>query len=87
MQNQFTPENHPVLGGKAYLYRRPDSQIWQCAAYLKGRNHRNSTHEQHLHKALKVAEEWYFNLRGLAAVGQLQKKKEATFPAKSQISS
>ena len=30
MENQ----THPVLGGKAYLFRRSDSQHWQAAAYL-----------------------------------------------------
>jgi integrase len=75
MENQ----THPVLGGKAYLYRRSDSQHWQAAAYLNGRNYRNSTQEKHLHHALKVAEDWYFQLRGLAAVGELAPKKEITF--------
>ncbi|MBL8714261.1 MAG: site-specific integrase [Alphaproteobacteria bacterium] len=75
MENQ----THPVLGGKAYLFRRSDSQHWQAAAYLKGRNYRHSTREAHLHHALKVAEEWYFNLRGLAAIGQLEEKPEITF--------
>lgn len=72
-------ETHPVLGGKAYLYRRNDSQHWQAAAYLQGRNHRSSTREKHLHHAMKVAEDWYFQLRGLAAVGQLEKQTEITF--------
>jgi len=79
MENQTQSEKHPVLGGKAYLYRRSDSQLWQAAAYLKGRNYRNSTQETHLHHAIKVAEEWYYRLLGLNAVGQLAPKKEITF--------
>ncbi len=72
-------ETHPVLGGKAYIFKRPDSQLWQCAAYLKGRNYRHSTRERHLHHAIKVAEDWYFNLRGLASINELPNKKEKTF--------
>ena len=79
MENQAQSETHPVLGGKAYLYRRSDSQLWQAAAYFKGRNYRNSTQEMHLHHAIKVAEDWYFRLLGLNSVGQLPQKKEITF--------
>jgi integrase len=79
MENQAQPEKHPVLGGKAYLYRRNDSQLWQAAAYLKGRNYRNSTQETQLRHAIKAAEDWYFHLLGLNSVGQLPQKKEITF--------
>jgi len=79
MENQAHPETHPVLGGKAYLYRRSDSHLWQAAAYFKGRNYRNSTQEAHLHHAIKVAEDWYFHLLGLNSVGQLPQKQEITF--------
>ena len=75
MENQA----HPVLGGKAYLYRRHDSQFWQAAAYFKGRNYRNSTQETQLRHAIKVAEDWYFHLLGLNSIGQLPQKKEITF--------
>lgn len=74
-------QNHPVLGGKAYVYKRPDSQYWQCATYLKGYNYRTSTKEQFLHAAVQYAEDWYIGLRGKASVGVLEKtiKKEITF--------
>ena len=79
-------QTHPVLGGKAYIYRRPDSQFWQAAAYLRGYNYRTSTKEKFLHEAIFYAEEWYFNLRGQASVGVLEtpaekheKEREITF--------
>ncbi len=74
-------QTHPVLGGKAYIYRRPDSQFWQCAAYLKGYNYRTSTKEKFLHEAVRVAEDWYFDLRGQSSIGKLEppSKKEVTF--------
>lgn len=79
MENQAEPEAHPVLGGKTYLYRRSDSQLWQVAAYLKGRNDRSSRQETHLRHAIKVAEDWYFPFLGLDRVGQLPQKKKITF--------
>lgn len=75
MENQ----THEVLGGKAYVFRRIDSQFWQCAAYIKGYNYRSSTRECHLHHAIKYAEDWYFRLRGLESVGQLNPTQETTF--------
>jgi hypothetical protein len=42
---QHTPEKHPVLGCKAYVYKRGRSNYWQCAAYLRGYNYRASTRE------------------------------------------
>lgn len=74
-------QTHAVLGGKAYLYKRDDSQYWWCAAFLRGRNHRASTKETFLHEAIHYAEEWYFELRGKASTGTLDlpAKKEITF--------
>lgn len=76
-------QTHPVLGGKAYLYRRSDSQFWQAAAYLQGNNYRTSTKEKFVSDAIFKAEEWYFDLRGQATANILQppaeKKKKITF--------
>lgn len=76
-----TPQTHPVLGGKAYVFKRDDSQYWQCAAYWRGYNYRASTKETLLHEAINYAEEWYFDLRGKSSAGQLEQpaKKEMTF--------
>ena len=74
-------ETHAILGGKAYLYKREDSQYWWCAAFLRGRNHRASTKETVQHAAIHYAKEWYFELRGKASAGTLEQpaQKEITF--------
>lgn len=74
-------QKHPVLGGKAYIYRRPDSQYWQAAAYLRGNNYRTSTKSKFVSEAVFYAEEWYFDLRGQASLGELKppSKKKITF--------
>ena len=74
-------QTHPVLGGKAYVFKRDDSQFWQCATYLRGYNYRATTKEKFLHEAITYAEDWYINLRGRASVGVLEQttKKEITF--------
>ncbi|MCB9990710.1 MAG: site-specific integrase [Rhodospirillales bacterium] len=84
MEIQQTPDKHPVLGGKAYVYKRKRSNYWQCATYLRGYNYRASTKESYLHEAINYAEEWYINLRGQASVGVLEppaqkQEKEITF--------
>lgn len=76
MEIQQTPEKHPVLGGKAYVYKRGRSSYWQAAAYLRGYNYRTSTKETYLHEAIHYAEEWYFNLRGQASIGVLETPAE-----------
>ncbi len=69
--------SHPIMGGKVYVYRREGSPVWQCSAYLKGRNWRVSTREDGLDQAKQVAEDWYLKLRGEDKAGLL--KSEKTF--------
>jgi hypothetical protein len=26
-----TPEQHTILSGKVYVYKRPNSSLWQCS--------------------------------------------------------
>lgn len=61
-----------LFGGKVYLYRRPTSNHWQCAAYLSGQNWRKSTKQENLVRAKEVAEEWYLELVGKNRVGELK---------------
>lgn len=75
-QASQAPQKHPVLGGKAHVYKRRGSNYWQCATYLRGYNYRTSTKETYLHEAIHYAEEWYFNLRGKASIGVLQTPAE-----------
>lgn len=64
-------ESHKILGGKVNIYRRENSDNWQCSTYVNGRNWRVSTYEESLKLARDFAEEWYFTLRGKAHAGLL----------------
>lgn len=65
-------ERHPIMGGKAYVYRRENSSRWQCAAFVGGKNHRASTKEDSLSRAKDFAEDWYLTLRGKHHSGTLR---------------
>lgn len=52
-------ERHRVIDGKVYVYRRTNSRYWQCAVYLTGRNHRQSTRQENLALAMEFARDWY----------------------------
>lgn len=52
-------ERHRIIDGKAYVYRRENSRNWQCAVYLGGRNHRQSTSADDLIEAKAFAQDWY----------------------------
>jgi integrase len=69
------PEKHTILGGKAHVYRRDNSSLWQCSTYLAGKNRRVSTKEDGLAKAKDFAEDWYLGLRGKARNGELSNEK------------
>ena len=64
-------KKHMILGGKVNLYQRPSSPFWQCAAFLKGKNHRASTKTDSLRLAKEFAEDWYLGLRGKIRDGDL----------------
>lgn len=38
-------ETHKTMGGKVNIYRRKNSNNWQCSTFLSGRNWRVSTHK------------------------------------------
>jgi integrase len=69
--------SHQILGGKATLYRRGDSDHWHCSTFLKGQKHRKTTKEDSLSLAKEIAEDWYLVLRGKDRAGLL--KTEKTF--------
>jgi len=64
---------HKTMGGKVNIYRRENSNNWQCSTFLNGRNWRVSTHEDSLSRAKNFAEDWYLGLRGKAHAGLLPK--------------
>ena len=71
------PEQHTILGGKVYVYKRPNSSLWQCSTYLAGKTRRVSTKEESLARAKQTAEDWYLKLRGKLRSGKI--KSEKTF--------
>ncbi len=71
-------EVHELLGGKLRVYKRENSSLWQCSAYMNGRNYRKSTKEDSLAQAKEIAEDWYLGMRGKSRAGLL-KTPEYTF--------
>lgn len=59
-----------LMHGKLHVYKREGSRLWQCSAYLDGKNRRKSTGQVDREKATYVAEEWYVGLRGKVANGE-----------------
>lgn len=66
---------HKILGGKVQVYRRPNTNQWQCSASIDGKQYRASTKEDSLDRAKEVAEDWYLGLRGKARAGILRTEK------------
>jgi hypothetical protein len=54
-------ESHTLMDGKVHVYRRENSRFWQCAVYLGGRNHRQSTKHDNLALAFEYARDWYLD--------------------------
>lgn len=74
----MTLGRHPILDGKAHLYRRENSRYWQCAIFLGGRNHRATTRQDRLALALDVAREWALDR---LAEDRLRRRGEVVAPA------
>jgi len=64
--------SHDLAGGKLHVYKRENTDFWQCSAYLAGRNHRATTKETDLSRAKEKAEEWYLSLRLKHRAGELR---------------
>lgn len=56
--------SHFILDGRVRLYQRPESANWSCETRLNGKKLRKSTGQADLGMARKVAEDWYFTVRG-----------------------
>ena len=65
-------EKHSIMGGKLHVYKRENSDCWQCSTYLAGKNHRTSTKEESLGKAKDFAEDWYLELHGKFKRGEVK---------------
>lgn len=75
------PESHSLMDGKLHVYRRENSRFWQCATYLNGRNHRQSTKETNIAFAREFAREWY-----LDRVAEARLRKSGKLPAAPETS-
>jgi integrase len=62
---------HSILGGKVHVYKRESSLLWQCSAYLQGKNRRVSTKTESLSEAKDFAEDWYMQLIGQHRAGNV----------------
>ncbi|MCC6946389.1 MAG: site-specific integrase [Bradyrhizobiaceae bacterium] len=67
--------HHRLMGGRLHLYKRENSRFWQCATFLAGTNHRESTKEESLEQAKDFAEDWYLKLKGAHRAGELKEGK------------
>ncbi len=63
------------MGGKVHVYKRENSNRWQCSTYLAGKNRRVSTKKTNLARAIDFAEEWYLELRVKAHAGEIHAEK------------
>jgi integrase len=63
--------HHVLMGGELHLYKRENSNCWQCSTYLAGRNRRKSTKEESLERAKDFAEDWFLTLKGKQRHGEL----------------
>lgn len=54
-------ESHAIMDGNVHVYRRENSRYWQCAVYLSGRNHRQTTGQANLALAIEFARDWYLD--------------------------
>ena len=79
-------EKHSILGGKVHIYKRENSQVWQCATYLEGKNRRQSTKQKSLKLAKQFAEDWYLTLRGKQQSGNLETSKNFKLAAQTFLS-
>jgi integrase len=71
-------ETIELFGGELRLYKRENSNLWQCSSFLNGKNHRKSTKTDSLARAREAAEDWFLDLRGKSRAGLL-KAPEMTF--------
>jgi len=55
-----------------HVYRRANSDCWQCSTYMAGKNWRVSTKEESLAHAKDFAQDWYLELMGKSRAGVLK---------------
>lgn len=73
-------ESHTIMDGKVHVYRRERSRFWQCAVFLSGQNHRQTTRQENLALALEFAREWY-----LDRVAEDRMRRRGILPAPANV--
>jgi integrase len=68
---------HELMGGKLHIYKRENSEHWQCSTFMGGKNRRRTTKTDSLEQAKDFAEDWYLGLKLKNREGLL--KNERTF--------
>lgn len=68
---------HELMGGKLHVYKRENSDKWQCSTHMGGKMRRKSTKTDSLEEAKDFAEDWYLQLKVKNRAGLL--KNERTF--------
>ena len=68
---------HSLMGGKLHVYKRENSNVWQCSTFMGGKNRRQTTKCESLEQAIDFAEDWYLQLKVKNRAGLL--KNERTF--------
>lgn len=68
---------HSLMGGKLHVYKRENSNAWQCSTFMGGKNRRKTTKCDSLEQAIDFAEDWYLQLKVKNRAGLL--KNERTF--------
>lgn len=74
--HKASPDTIYILDEKVRLYRRPRSRFWQCAAFIGGRDHRESTKQEELLLAKEFAMGWY--MEKFTAERKRQRGEDAT---------
>ena len=69
------PEQHTILGGKVYVYKRPNSSVWQCSKLFRGQKWPDEHEGRERLQAKEIAEDWYRQLRGKLRAGEIRNEK------------
>jgi integrase len=72
-----------MMDGRLHVYKRENSRLWQCSAFIDDRNWRASTRTDSLSEAKDFAEDWFLGLRGKSRAGIL--KTEKTFKQAAEV--
>ncbi len=73
------PQKTTVLAGQLHIYRRPNSQFWQCGFHHKGVYLRKTTKLVKLDEATEFAKHWFYTKQAELKFGASFAPKKTTF--------